>query len=106
MRKGHWSVNEDAIIVEQMKRVRQISTNQILLLIIGFDFQSASWTEIVKALGGKRTTKQCRERWSNHLDPSLKKTKWTVEEDEYLVEAQARLGNSWTRIAMEMPGRR
>jgi hypothetical protein len=87
MRKGHWSPVEDAVIVEQMQK-------------------NASWTDIVRALGGKRTTKQCRERWSNHLDPTLKKTKWTSDEDMFLIDAQARLGNCWTRIAMEMPGRR
>ena len=46
-----------------------------------------------------RIGKQCRERWFNHLDPSLKKGGWTEEEDAVLVEAQSKWGNSWTKIA-------
>ena len=54
----------------------------------------------------QRTGKQCRERWFNHLDPQLKKEPWSEDEDRALLEAQSRLGNSWTKIATEMPGRR
>lgn len=36
-----------------------------------------------------RLGKQCRERWFNHLDPSVKKTEWTSHEDEILFNAQA-----------------
>lgn len=35
-----------------------------------------------------RMGKQCRERWFNHLDPSVKKTEWTPREDEILFNAQ------------------
>jgi myb proto-oncogene protein len=34
-----------------------------------------------------RTGKQCRERWHNHLDPSIKKSVWTREEDKILIDA-------------------
>ena len=36
----------------------------------------------------------------------LKKTPWAAEEDEQLITAQAKIGNSWTRISLEIPGRR
>jgi hypothetical protein len=32
-----------------------------------------------------RTAKQCRERWVNHLDPSINKSKWTAEEKAILL---------------------
>ena len=28
-----------------------------------------------------RIGKQCRERWHNHLNPAIKKTDWTIDED-------------------------
>ena len=56
------------------------------------------WSEIAARTVG-RIGKQCRERWFNHLDPSLKKGGWTEEEDAVLVEAQSKWGNSWTKIA-------
>lgn len=39
------------------------------------------------------------------MNPTLKKTAWTSEEDERLRELQAKLGNRWTEIARNLPGR-
>lgn len=52
-----------------------------------------------------RTSKQCRERWLHHLDPRITKKKFTAGEDEYILEAQAELGNKWSVIATRLPGR-
>ncbi|KAH8057084.1 RNA polymerase II transcription regulator recruiting protein [Aureococcus anophagefferens] len=60
--------------------------------------------EIAEQIPG-RIGKQCRERWTNHLDPNLKKGGWTHEEDTILAEAQQRWGNAWTKIAKLLPGR-
>ncbi len=40
-----------------------------------------------------RLGKQCRERWLNFLDPSIKRATWTDEEDNVLFESQRYLGN-------------
>ena len=42
-----------------------------------------SWTLVAQHLPG-RTGKQCRERWHNHLDPSINKGPWSEEEDRVL----------------------
>lgn len=52
-----------------------------------------------------RTSKQCRERWCHHLDPSINKGAYNPEEDKIIVETQARLGNKWSQIAARLPGR-
>lgn len=63
-----------------------------------------TWMQIAARIPG-RVGKQCRERWTNHLDPNLKKGGWTQEEDVIMVEAQKRWGNAWTKIAELLPGR-
>ena len=43
-------------------------------------FGVGQWTVIALELGGGRNSKQCRERWHNHLSPEVKKEPWTPEE--------------------------
>ena len=59
----------------------------------------------VAAAGSGRSTKQCRERWVNVLDPSIVHTRWTEAELEALFTAHAELGNKWSAIALRIPGR-
>ena len=62
------------------------------------------WNEIMKFLSG-RSAKQIRERWNNHLDPSLNHGPWTAEEDRILLASQEKFGNSWKQVSVMLPGR-
>lgn len=53
-----------------------------------------------------RISKQCRERYINHLDPDLNKGAWTEEEDKILLELQPTNWNKWALIARSLPGKK
>jgi myb proto-oncogene protein len=49
------------------------------------------WNKIAESFNSimgenyNRTGKQCRQRWMNILDPSIKKDKWQIKEDLILL---------------------
>mmetsp|Transcript_6479 Transcript_6479/g.8780 ORF Transcript_6479/g.8780 Transcript_6479/m.8780 type:complete len:443 (+) Transcript_6479:213-1541(+) len=63
-----------------------------------------NWTLIASKLSTK-IGKQCRRRWQNHLNTTIKTHVWTAEEDKILIEGHHRLGNKWTEIARLVTGR-
>lgn len=85
--KGPWTPEEDDLVRK-------------LVAIHG----PRSWSVIAQHLQG-RIGKQCRERWHNHLDPSIKKTRWTEEEDALIISLHEELGNKWAEISKRLPGR-
>jgi hypothetical protein len=64
-----------------------------------------SYSQICGLLTTPRTSKQCRERWHNHLNPEVKKDKWTPEEDALICASFNDFGPSWSRMALLMKGR-
>jgi hypothetical protein len=65
---------------------------------------AGKWAVIASYLPG-RNGKQCRERWHNQLNPAIKKSPWTSEEDNIIMEMQAKYGNRWAKITEKLPGR-
>lgn len=88
LHKGSWSEAEDAIVREMVAQ----------------NVGSVKWSTIAARLPG-RIGKQCRERWFNHLDPTIKRGDWDNDEDRILYEAQRNFGNRWCEISKILPGR-
>lgn len=63
---GNWIQAEDEIILRYVYEREQNGDNMM-------------WGNLVSTLGG-RSGKSCRERWFNHLDPKIKRTDWSAEE--------------------------
>ncbi|KAF9362812.1 hypothetical protein BGX34_005443 [Mortierella sp. NVP85] len=62
------------------------------------------WVFIATKIGS-RTGKQCRERWHNHLDPTINKAPFTPEEERQIMELYNQMGSRWAEMAKYMPGR-
>ncbi|GMH78427.1 hypothetical protein TL16_g07798 [Triparma laevis f. inornata] len=65
---------------------------------------TTKWSLVADELRS-RSGKQCRERYHNHLDPTVKKGSWTKEEDELILSLQKEYGNAWAKITSFLPGR-
>ncbi|KAL2637704.1 hypothetical protein AAZV13_06G075200 [Glycine max] len=85
--KGPWSKEEDEIIIDLVNR-----------------YGPKKWSTIAQHLPG-RIGKQCRERWHNHLNPTINKEAWTQEEELALIRAHQIYGNRWAELAKLLPGR-
>jgi hypothetical protein len=85
--RGSWTLQEDQMI-QQWARARG----------------PAQWALLAQQMPG-RIAKQCRERWCNHLDPNLKRSSWTPEEDRVVLDVVRRIGTRWADIARLLPGR-
>ena len=93
LNKGSWKQEEDQIVREDVQRMRSESSEGVV-----------KWAQIAAKLKG-RLGKQCRERWFNHLDPTLKKGDWDEAENATLLQLQRRLGNRWCEITKHLKGR-
>ncbi|KAL8166315.1 hypothetical protein V2J09_007814 [Rumex salicifolius] len=57
------------------------------------------------SLNLQRCGKSCRLRWINYLRPDLKRGAFSQEEESLIIELHAVLGNRWSQIAAQLPGR-
>lgn len=53
----------------------------------------------VSSLLQRKTAKQCKARWGEWLDPSIKKIEWSKEEDEKLLHLAKLMPTQWRTIA-------
>ncbi|KAM0954618.1 putative transcription factor MYB-HB-like family [Dioscorea sansibarensis] len=88
LRKGLWSPEEDE------KLLRHIS-----------NYGHGCWSSVPKLAGLQRCGKSCRLRWINYLRPDLKRGAFSQEEENLIIELHAVLGNRWSQIAAQLPGR-
>ena len=56
------------------------------------------WARVASLLP-RKTAKQCKSRWYEWLDPAIKKTEWTRDEEERLLHLAKLMPSQWRTIA-------
>ncbi|CAG8546014.1 6381_t:CDS:2 [Acaulospora colombiana] len=95
--KGRWTAQEDAVLTETVQQYINAVDSQN-------NPQPIPWNKISKRIP-QRTGAQCQARWTEALDPHIKKGKWSPKEDEILKEGVSIYGRCWIRIAEMIDGR-
>jgi len=80
LKKGQWTIEED------MRLTYLLNSNW------------TNWSLISAEISG-RTSKQSRERWFHHLDPSINRSPFSAVEDSRIISAQTEIGGRWAKIA-------
>lgn len=62
------------------------------------------WTSLSGYMGS-RNAKQCRERYHQNLDPTLRHDPISDKEAKLIMDYYAKYGSAWARIAEHLPGR-
>ncbi|XP_015063260.1 transcription factor MYB16 [Solanum pennellii] len=88
LKKGPWTPEED----------------QKLLAYIE-EHGHGSWRALPTKAGLQRCGKSCRLRWTNYLRPDIKRGKFTLQEEQTIIQLHALLGNRWSAIATHLPKR-
>ncbi|PQM38108.1 transcription factor MYB36-like [Prunus yedoensis var. nudiflora] len=90
VKKGPWTPEEDEKLVEYIQR---------------YGHGSWSWRALPKLAGLNRCGKSCRLRWTNYLRPDIKRGNFSQEEEQTIINLHALVGNKWSAIANNLPGR-
>ncbi|KAL1216196.1 Transcription factor MYB11 [Cardamine amara subsp. amara] len=88
IKKGRWTAEEDQILSDYI-----LSNGE------------GSWRSLPKNAGLKRCGKSCRLRWINYLRSDVKRGNITPDEEDLIVKLHSTLGNRWSIIASNLPGR-
>jgi hypothetical protein len=87
LKKGNWEKEED-------ERV-----------LIGVKTFGKKWHLIAKHYFWNRNAKQVRDRYINYLDPSVRKGKFSEDEDRRIYQLHSKYGNQWSLIQKQFPER-
>ncbi|KAK9714773.1 hypothetical protein RND81_06G118800, partial [Saponaria officinalis] len=88
VKKGPWTPEEDQKLVDHINKQGP-----------------GNWRHLPNKAGLQRCGKSCRLRWTNYLRPDIKRGKFSPEEEESIIQLHSVMGNKWSAIAANLPGR-
>lgn len=92
--RSNWSKEEDRVLME----------------IVQARAKRGQWRIVAEQVcarvaGSSKKAKCCRERWTNHLDPSVNNDPWTQNEIEIYEKHIQEFGKRWSEISKRLSGR-
>ncbi|XP_039047054.1 transcription factor MYB106-like [Hibiscus syriacus] len=63
------------------------------------------WSSLPQKAGLQRWGKSCRLRWINYLSPDIKGRKFSLQEEQTIIQLHTLLGNRWSAMAAHLPKR-
>ncbi|KAL4355270.1 hypothetical protein GQ457_06G000140 [Hibiscus cannabinus] len=88
LKKGPWTPEEDQKLLAYIEQ-----------------HGHGSWRALPLKAGLERCGKSCRLRWINYLRPDIKRGKFSLQEEQTIIQLHALLGNRWSAIAIHLPKR-
>ncbi|XP_050227934.1 transcription factor MYB106-like [Mercurialis annua] len=88
LKKGPWTSEEDDKLLAYIEQ-----------------HGHGSWQALPAKAGLQRCGKSCRLRWTNYLRPDIKRGKFSLQEEQTIIQLHALLGNKWSAIATHLPKR-
>ncbi|OHS93547.1 hypothetical protein TRFO_11766 [Tritrichomonas foetus] len=88
----------------QSKKFKFTKTEDTKLLSLVHLYGENDWRSVADQMP-YRTARQCRERWTNYVNPDLNKKPWSIPEDMCLMLKHQEFGNKWKIIQKFFPGR-
>ncbi|PSS30467.1 Transcription factor like [Actinidia chinensis var. chinensis] len=88
LKKGPWTPEEDHKLLAYIE-----------------EHSHGSWRALPSKAGLQRCGKSCRLRWTNYLRPDIKRGKFSLQEEQTIIQLHALLGNRWSAIANHLPKR-
>lgn len=86
------------------RKVKFTKAEDATLALLVKELGTKDWKSIAQHMQ-PRTARQCRERWTNYVNPTLSQEPWTQEEDILLIEKHCEFGNHWKIIERCFPSR-
>ncbi|EMS67465.1 Transcription factor MYB39 [Triticum urartu] len=88
LKKGPWTSEEDEKLLAHIE-----------------EHGHGSWRALPSKAGLQRCGKSCRLRWTNYLRPDIKRGKFSLQEEQTIIQLHALLGNRWSAIATHLSRR-
>ncbi|KAK8488659.1 hypothetical protein V6N13_042380 [Hibiscus sabdariffa] len=88
LKRGSWTEEEDKLLAAYVKK-----------------HGVGSWSSLPEKAGLQRCGKSCRLRWMNYLSPDIKRGKFSLQEEQTIIQLHALIGNRWSTMVAHLPKR-